>query len=97
MNHRQSRLPRAAILVLVLVTAGGLLAQPEPGMSPGTQAGSIAGQVYDADLNVPIEYANIVLRSLRDSSQVNGTVTDKSGRFTLPGVRPGSDIHSGWT
>jgi outer membrane cobalamin receptor len=52
-------------------------------------AGSIAGQVYDADLNVPIEYANIVLRSPRDSSQVNGTITDKSGRFTLPGVRPG--------
>jgi outer membrane receptor protein involved in Fe transport len=50
---------------------------------------SIVGQVYDADLNVPIEYANIVLRSLRDSSQVNGTVTDESGRFALPGVRPG--------
>ena len=47
-------------------------------------AGSITGQVYDADLNVPIEYANVVLRSLRDSSQVNGTVTDQSGRFTLP-------------
>lgn len=89
MNHRQSRLPSAAVLVLVLVAAGGLFAQPGPGMGPGASAGSITGQVYDADLNVPIEYANIVLHSQRDSSQVNGTVTDKSGRFTLTQVRPG--------
>jgi outer membrane cobalamin receptor len=54
-------------------------------MSPG----SINGQVFDSDLNVPIEYANIVLRSLPDSAQANGTITDKSGRFVLAGVRPG--------
>ncbi len=89
MNYRQSRLPCAAVLVLVLVAAGALFAQPGPEAGRGMAAGSITGQVYDADLNVPIEYANIVLHSLRDSSQVNGTITDKSGRFTLPGVRPG--------
>jgi hypothetical protein len=89
MEHCQSRLPLAAVIILALVAVGGLLAQPGPGAGRGMAAGSIAGQVYDADLNVPIEYANIVLRSLRDSSQVNGTVTDKSGRFTLPDVRPG--------
>jgi outer membrane cobalamin receptor len=88
-KYRQSRLPRAAVLVLVLVAAGWLFAQPGPGMGQGTQAGSIVGQVYDTDLNVPIEYANIVLHNQRDSAQVNGTVTDKSGRFTLTGVRPG--------
>ncbi len=89
MDYCRPRLPRAAVLVLVLVAAGGLFAQPPPGARPGMPAGSITGQVYDADLNVPIEYANIVLRSFRDSSQVNGTVTDKSGHFILPGVRPG--------
>jgi len=73
---------------LMLVSAGELLAQPAP--DPGQSIpGSITGQVFDADLNVPVEYANIVLRSLRDSSQVNGTVTDQSGRFILTGVRPG--------
>ncbi len=89
MEHSQSRLPLAAFFILTLVAVGGLFAQPGPEAGQGNAAGSIAGQVCDADLNVPIEYANIVLRSLRDSSQVNGTVTDKSGRFTLPGVRPG--------
>ncbi|MCX6842211.1 MAG: TonB-dependent receptor, partial [candidate division WOR-3 bacterium] len=73
----------------MLAAAGGLFAQPGPGMGAGAPAGAITGQVYDADLNVPIEYANIVLHSQRDSSQVNGTVTDKSGRFTLTQVRPG--------
>lgn len=89
MEYWKPRLPRAAVIICVLIAFGGLFAQPPPGARPGMPAGSITGQVYDADLNVPIEYANIVLRSLRDSSQVNGTITDQSGRFTLPGVRPG--------
>jgi len=50
---------------------------------------SITGRVYDTDLNVPSSTPNIVLRSERDSSQVTGTVTDKSGSFTLSGLRPG--------
>jgi outer membrane cobalamin receptor len=89
MEHCQSRLPLAAVIILTLVAVGGLFAQPRPGAGRVTATGSITGQVYDADLNVPIEYANIVLRGLRDSSQVNGTVTDKAGRFTLTDVRPG--------
>jgi outer membrane receptor protein involved in Fe transport len=90
MELSQYRLPMAAVIILTLfLTVGDLFAQPGPGAGQGMAAGSITGSVYDADLNVAIEYANIVLRSLRDSSQVNGTITDKSGRFTLPGVRPG--------
>jgi len=87
MQQCQYRLPLAAFFILALVAVGGVFAQP--GTDQGMPVGSIAGSVFDADLNVPIEYANIVLRSLRDSSQVNGTITDQSGRFTLPGVRPG--------
>jgi outer membrane cobalamin receptor len=79
----------AAVMFFTLLAVGGLFAQPGPGAGQGTAAGSITGQVYDADLKVPIEYANIVLHSQRDSSQVNGTITDKSGRFVLNGVRPG--------
>jgi len=93
MNYRQSRLPCAAVLLSVLVAAGGLFAQPGsgrgPGMGQGMPTGSIVGQVYDADLSVPIEYANIVLRSQRDSSQITGTVTRVDGRYDLTGVRPG--------
>jgi len=98
MHHSHHRLPLAAFFILALFAVGTLSAQPapsdggrggQPGAGRGMAAGSISGQVYDADLGVPIEYANIVLRSLPDSAQVNGTVTDKSGRFILSGVRPG--------
>ncbi len=89
MHHSHHRLPLAAFFVLALFAVNALSAQPAPEAGRGLPAGSISGQVYDADLNVPIEYANIVLRSLPDSAQVNGTVTDRSGRFILAGVRPG--------
>jgi len=89
MEFRNLRLPLAAVTLLALSAVGGLFAQPAPGAERAMTAGSIAGQVYDADLNVPIEYANIVLHSQRDSSQVNGAVTDKSGHFVLTGIRPG--------
>jgi outer membrane receptor protein involved in Fe transport len=80
----------ASVIGSLLVLAGAALAQPGQNSPPnGLQKGTITGQVYDADLNVPIEYANIVLRSQRDSSQVTGTVTDKSGAFRLDGVKPG--------
>ncbi len=69
-----------SVLCFGLVTI--LSAQPPP-------AGTITGRVYDADLNVPIEYANIVVRSQRDSTQVTGGITDKDGRFELTGIRPG--------
>ena len=72
------------VLLFVLVPAltAGVLAQPTP-------QGVITGQVYDADLSVPIEYANIILYRQRDSSQVNGTVTNVNGRFRLDRVPPG--------
>ena len=80
----------ASAIGSLLVLAGVVLAQPGQNPLPdGLQKGTITGQVYDADINVPIEYANIVLHNQRDSAQVNGAATDKSGRFTLTGVRPG--------
>lgn len=91
MESRRASLPY--VVWLVLFSVGALLAQPGSGRGPGTgqslPPGTITGQVYDEDLSVPIEYANIVLRSQRDSSQVTGTITDNSGRFSLTGVRPG--------
>ncbi|HTW91290.1 MAG TPA: TonB-dependent receptor [bacterium] len=81
----------AAVIIITLLSTGALLAQPaRPGNSGFSMpTGTVSGQVYDADLNAPIEYANVVLRSLPDSTQVNGAATDNSGRFTITGVRPG--------
>jgi outer membrane receptor protein involved in Fe transport len=65
--------------VFLFCLAGVALAQP----------GAIVGQVFEADLSAPIEYANVVLRTLPESTQVTGTVTDKTGAFRLDGVKPG--------
>ncbi len=71
--------------VLVLCLAGVVAAQP----GAGPKAGAVIGHVFDSDLTAPIEYANVVLRALPESTQVTGTVTDKNGAFRLDGVKPG--------
>lgn len=61
------------------------IAQPQVGQFEG----KLDGTVHDKSSNTPLEYANIVIFNLRDSSQVNGTVTDPNGFFTLDVNRPG--------
>ncbi len=75
------------ILLAVLLSSAALVALAQPG--PGAAQGVISGQVYDSELNEPVEYANIVLLRQRDSSQVTGTVSRADGRFALTGVPPG--------
>ncbi len=45
-------------------------------------AQSITGKVTDKD-NQPIEFANVALYSLSDSTLVTGTITNKEGEFTI--------------
>ena len=52
--------------------------------------GLITGKVLDQSTKKPIEYANVILFSQNDSSQINGTVTNKEGRFVLNGIKPGN-------
>ena len=69
--------------------AATVFAQPGRGPGPGRPAGTIAGHVYDAELNVPVEYANVVLYRQSDSTQVNGTITGDDGTWRITPVPPG--------
>ena len=51
--------------------------------------GSIIGKVLDNDSKALIEYANIVLLTLQDSSLITGTVSDVNGIFKLNDIRFG--------
>ena len=51
--------------------------------------GIITGVVMEKSLDEPMEYANVVSYSMRDSSIVAGTVTDIDGRFKMEEVRYG--------
>ena len=76
----------------ILITAICLLLGPEAftqdprpgGQRPmGDPQGIVKGTVYDNTEKIPMEYANIVLFRVRDSSMVTGTVTKPDGSFML--------------
>jgi len=45
--------------------------------------GEIYGKVIDKDQNAPIEYANIAVYRIKDSSLVSGGITNRKGVFSL--------------
>jgi len=55
----------------------------------GTDNCALTGHIFDGARSAPIQYANVVLYSLPDSTQVAGTITDKAGEFRFDGVKPG--------
>lgn len=75
--------------LLTLIT-GSIYAQP--GGRSGAFAdfkGSISGKVLTGDKSSGIEYANVVLYRMRDSSLVTGSITDSEGDFTIEDVPVG--------
>ena len=55
----------------------------------GFLGGSVKGRVLDSVSKEKMEYANVVVRSINDSSIVTGAVTDPEGIFTIERLRPG--------
>jgi len=51
---------------------------------------TISGIVKSSELISTIPYANVVLKHVKDSSFVSGTVTGEDGRFTIEGIKPGN-------
>jgi len=51
--------------------------------------GVVKGQVIDETTKQPINYANITIFNPKDSSVVNGGITNESGNFNISGLRPG--------
>jgi outer membrane cobalamin receptor len=72
------------LLALLIAVSGITVAQPRPDAGSAT----VTGTVFDEDLGVPIEYANIVIYQQSGGLQVNGTVTDPAGKFVLTGLKP---------
>lgn len=78
------------LLIAFLIFANLGFAQNRQGNFQGMQLnGKITGKIIDAQTKQIIEYCNVVLFSYRDSAMVNGTITDKEGKFTLSNLRPG--------
>ncbi len=48
--------------------------------------GTISGTVIDSVSKAAIEYANIVVLSIKDTSVITGTVTNSQGKFDIPDI-----------
>lgn len=52
--------------------------------------GNVSGKIIDAKTKLPVDYASVVLKSLKDSSVVGSAVTQPTGVFEIKGVAPGT-------
>lgn len=54
-----------------------------------SQTYSVKGKIIEAGKTEPVPYANVLLLTVSDSTQVSGTISDIDGEFELTGVRDG--------
>lgn len=78
---------KASVLFILLTFSSPVHGQQKP-IAP--DSGTITGSVFDQETKEPIEFANVILFTKRDSTEVTGAVTDKAGKFTLTGIKSGS-------
>ena len=57
--------------------------------SQGAGDGTVTGVLTSKSTGRPLDFANVVLRSKADTSMVNGTNTDREGKFVFSGVPAG--------
>ncbi|WP_337872344.1 TonB-dependent receptor [Ignavibacterium sp.] len=78
------------VFILFIALLQIVYAQNRSGNQQGMMInGKISGTVIDAQTKQTIEYCNIALFNLRDSSMVNGTISGKEGKFVIENVKPG--------
>lgn len=78
------------IIILTVIFSQIIFSQNRSGNQQGMMMnGKISGTVIDAQTKQIIEYCNIILFNLRDSSMVNGTISGKGGKFVIENVKPG--------
>ncbi len=75
------------LLLSAILFSLSLFAQERPDRQRGTV---IEGRVLEINESKPMEFANVVLFSSEDSSQITGTVTNSDGIFVLENVSPGN-------
>jgi outer membrane receptor protein involved in Fe transport len=75
---------RLPLIIGFLFQTFFLFAQPPGGTPPGgKEIGAIDGQVFDSISHKPLEYAQIKVCSVKDSSVVGGIYTDENGKFVI--------------
>lgn len=75
---------KISLISILILSASVLSCLPVFSSDPENMAnGVISGKVLDASTNQPMEYVNIAVYNLGDSSLVTGTITDPAGNFKI--------------
>ena len=77
---------RILLLPILLITL------PYSLFSQTRYPGAISGKITDGQNKAPVEYANIVLRTVANDSMVTGTVSDSTGFFLLKNIPFGTYV-----
>ena len=78
---------RKHLTFILIISAFTLYGQRPPVESDASaRSGRIRGQIVDSGTQQPMEYANIAIYSLRDSSLVTGGITNDKGQFDISGL-----------
>ena len=80
------------ILMLFVILSMTIYGQGHPGGGKGADMpaeGKVFGYVFEKETKAPIEFANIVIYSKKDSSIVSGSITNKDGFFSIDKLRYG--------
>ncbi len=72
-----------SILALSYISAFSQANAPKRGGNSEAKEGIINGTVLDKQTNLPMEYVNIAVFSIKDSSLVNGGITNQKGEFII--------------
>ena len=76
---------RKALLPILLLAISFSSAQQPQGQRQGQRPNPIriTGSVIDQDSKTPLEYATLILQSIRNPERVTGGITDENGKFDV--------------
>jgi outer membrane receptor protein involved in Fe transport len=77
------------LLFVLIVQLGFSQQKPSSAEKPAKVLGAIIGKVVDAQTQVSLEYTNVSVHKLSDSSIVTGGITSRSGEFSLEKIPQG--------
>lgn len=57
-----------------------------------TKSVTLSGTITDKISKITLPYANVILKSAKDNSQIAGTVSNEEGLFTITNIAPGNYV-----
>ncbi|KAG1648243.1 Fumarate hydratase class II [Nymphon striatum] len=87
-KNLKTNMKKLLFLPILLITIGIYAQRPKGAGGQNRSPIIISGIVLDQETNEPLEYATLVLQSVRNPDRVTGGITDETGKFsveTFPG------------